>query len=194
MQRYPVTTALIFLIVAGFAVQLAIPGTTEAAAVKRLEIDQGEAWRLVTGTLVHANLVHLVLNAWILLQIGSVFELLFGSRRLVILYTISAIVASLSSAVHLKDMPSVGASGAIFGAMAGLLVMMGTLPVRHRWADALRVQLLVWAAVTIGLGFFSERVDNAAHIGGFIAGWLVALVMRALPKRAPAAPPARRAA
>jgi rhomboid protease GluP len=194
MQRYPVTIALLFLIVTGFAIQLAVPDVTEAAAVQRQRIDDGEIWRLVTGTLVHAGVVHLALNAWMLLQVGSVFELLFGSKRLAILYSVSAVIASLSSAIHLQDTPSVGASGAIFGAMGGLLVMIGTLQARHRWADKLRIQLLVWAMVTIGLGFLSEGVDNAAHVGGAIAGALVALVMRAMPKSAPVAPPARPAA
>jgi rhomboid protease GluP len=194
MQRYPVTLVLLFLIGIGFLAQIVVPETTEAFAVKRHEIDEGQAWRLVTGTLVHGGIVHLAFNAWILLQIGSVFELLFSSRRLAVIYGISAVIASLSSAIHLKDTPSIGASGAIFGAMGGLLVMMGTLPVRHRWADALRVQLLVWAAVSIGLGFFSERTDNAAHVGGFIAGSAVALAMRAMSRTAPAAPPVRPAA
>jgi rhomboid protease GluP len=193
MQRFPVTIALLFLILAGFAVQLAVPGATEVAAVDRQRMDDGELWRLVTPALVHANFLHLALNAWMLLQVGSVFELLFGSRRFAVLYGVSAVIASIASAIHLKEGLSVGASGAIFGAMGGLLVMMGSLPTHYRWADALRVQLLVWSAVSIGLGFFSEQIDNAAHVGGFIAGMAVALAIRAMPKRAPAVPAAPRA-
>jgi rhomboid protease GluP len=194
MQPFPVTLTLVLLIALGFVAQFLAPSVTDAGSLTREGLERGEMYRLLTATLLHAGLVHFALNAWMLLQLGSVFELFFGPVRLLVLYLASAVIASGTSAVHLERGASIGASGAIFGVMGGLLVMMGTLPARHRWAGSLRVQLTVWAAATMGLGFLSEGVDNAAHVGGFIAGWLVALALRAMPRRAPAAPPARRAA
>ncbi|HEV7765900.1 MAG TPA: rhomboid family intramembrane serine protease [Thermoanaerobaculia bacterium] len=193
-MRFPVTISLVALIVCGFVVQLFVPGVIEAGAVMRDGLERGEMYRLLTATLLHAGIVHLVLNAWMLLQVGSVFELFFGSVKLIVLYLASAIIASGTSAVHLEAVGSVGASGAIFGVMGGLLVMMGTLPPRQRWAGSLRMQLAVWAAVSMGLGFISDGVDNAAHVGGFIAGVLVALVFRTFHRNVTVAPRARPAA
>ncbi|HYO76530.1 MAG TPA: rhomboid family intramembrane serine protease, partial [Thermoanaerobaculia bacterium] len=138
-----------------------------------------EVLRLVTATLLHGGVVHVVMNVWMLLQLGTVFEFLFGSARLFVVYWLSGVIASATSVFFLEPHHvSVGASGAIFGVAGGLLVLIGAMPAKHRWALSLRIQIGVWSMATLILGFVSPAVDNAAHVGGLIAGSAVALMFR----------------
>lgn len=188
MPRFPVTFALACLLAVCFAIQTAIDLTAEQSGPLRPSF---EAWavtnmptekpvRLITGTLLHAGLLHLGMNSWMLLQLGSVFELLFGSARLAVLYLVSAVSGALASSVFLEPgHVSVGASGAIFGVAGGLLVMMGAMRRRKPWASSLRVQLAVWAVATLIVAQVTPAIDNAAHIGGFVAGLITAALFRA---------------
>lgn len=181
MERYPVTFTLVLLLGTGFVLQQMYDGLIDGGAVTIYAPE--EPYRLVTGTLLHAGIVHLVINAWILLQVGSVFELLFTSRRLTLVYSISAVAASLASCMWLDEQGmSVGASGAIFGVVGALLVMVGGAS-RATWAKTLHAQLAMWAVATLVLGFVSPLVDNAAHLGGLMSGAAVGVVFRLSPQR-----------
>lgn len=181
MERYPVTFTLVLLLGAGFVLQNLYEGTIDGGAVTIYAPEQPH--RLITGTLLHAGIVHLVMNAWILLQVGSVFELLFSSKRLAVVYAISAVFASLVSCMWLDEQGmSVGASGAIFGVVGALLVMIGGAS-RATWAKTLHAQLAAWALATLVLGFISPLVDNAAHLGGLMSGAAVGVVLRASPQQ-----------
>lgn len=191
MQRYPMTLLLLILLAGGFVGQYVCnrlidqhsdpyPPAFLLGAVTENAIEQ--PYRLVTATLLHAGFVHIAINAWMLLQLGSVFELLFGSRRLAVVYGIAAVFGSLTSCMWLEPgQISVGASGAIFGVVGALLVMIGGASGR-RWAKALHAQLALWAVITLFLGFLSPAVDNAAHVGGLIAGAAVGVVFRLRPE------------
>lgn len=149
---------------------------------------RGEWWRLLAAMFLHVGLLHLLLNLWALFQLGYLFEMIFGSRRFLLTYFVSGLIASYASFSFIDPLGlSAGASGAIFGILGGLIVAIWRSPLwRHEpWARGLMRQLLGWAAINIFIGFTIPAIDNAAHLGGFAAG----LVLGLIPHRMPLPPP-----
>lgn len=147
-----------------------------------------ELWRLLAAMFLHIGLLHLMLNGWALLQLGSVFELMFGSRRFVITYFVCGLVASLASASSIEPgVVAAGASGAIFGILGALIVAIRRSPRwRHQsWTRGLTNQLILWAVINIFIGFSFPGIDNAAHMGGFVTG----LILGFIPHKVPPPPP-----
>ena len=70
-------------------------------------------------------------------------------------------------------MPTIGASGSIFGLLAALIVFG-----RKGGHSALSAQLWQWAVLMFVMGFVMQGVNNWAHLGGFAGGWLTSMVMR----------------
>ncbi len=140
----------------------------------------GEYWRLWTVTLVHdpVDPLHLIFNMFALYVAGTIVERWYGSLRFLAIYLACAAAGSTASIVFGSGGPSVGASGAIMG-LFGVLLAAGRIhhPV-DREARAMASRLVIFIVITLGFGFISNgAVDNAAHIGGLVAGlWLGALV------------------
>jgi rhomboid protease GluP len=159
----------------------------------------GEYWRLVTAMFLHGdgtptgNALHLGFNLVALLQLGSLYETMFGTRRFLFIYFATGIIASLCSAgrmaVLAQNGSSVGASGAIFGILGAFIFSIRRSPLygRDPVARSLVPQLLFWMVVNIGIGIRVAEIDNTAHLGGLVAGLLLGL----LPHRVPPPPPAR---
>jgi rhomboid protease GluP len=181
MRRVPpLTLGIVGLLVVVFAFELAGGALDSRAAVVRagaLEVaavGAGQWWRLVSATLLHGGLEHLVGNAVALFILGMVCEHAFGRAQYLALYLVSAVAGSLLSLLTSAG-PSVGASGAIFGLQGAAIVLFR----RHRERLLLRDRrigavLLVWALYAIGSGLVSPYVDNGAHIGGAVGGALFA--------------------
>jgi rhomboid protease GluP len=135
----------------------------------------GEWWRLATAMFLHFGVIHLGLNLWALWDGGQLVERMYGPARFTGLYFASGLAGNLLSLVANKGLAiSGGASGAIFGIYAALLVFLwrerrNLHPREFRW--------FFWGAagfatVSLVLGFLITGIDNAAHIGGFLAGAL----------------------
>ena len=142
----------------------------------------GEYYRLWTVTLVHdpGNLLHLFFNMYALYICGPLVEQLYGSRLFVGFYLLCAAAGSVASFVFGSEIPSVGASGAIFGLFGLLLAASRTHnPVLDRRGRSLIGQIGMLIVLNLLLGFaFGARVDNAAHVGGLLAGlWLGVLIV-----------------
>jgi membrane associated rhomboid family serine protease len=143
---------------------------------KNLELNKillahGEYWRLWSVTLLHADLLHLGFNMYALYISGVIVERWYGSLRTLAFYLASAAAGSTASFVFGGDIPSVGASGAIFG-FFGILIAAGRLhhPV-DRQSRGIMNQLVVLVLINLALGFSSGgSIDNAAHLGGLAAG------------------------
>jgi membrane associated rhomboid family serine protease len=148
-------------------------------------VADGEYWRLLTVTLVHAfpifGLMHLFFNMYALYLAGTIVERLYGPWRFLGLYLLCAAAGSTASFVFGGDAPSVGASGAVFG-MFGILISARAAhaPLLDRRSRALMSQLVPIVLINLAFGFFAGGIDNAAHIGGLVAGlWLGWLLMPA---------------
>lgn len=134
----------------------------------------GQYYRLLTGTFLHANVFHLIMNMYALYIIGSQIESFMGKTKYVIIYFFSAIMGSLLS-ITLDSYASVGASGAIFGLM-GCLLYFG-YHYRVYLGNVLKSQIIPLILFNLCLGFFMTGIDNFAHIGGLIGGILMSIAL-----------------
>jgi len=144
----------------------------------------GQQWRLLTSMFVHGGLLHILFNMWCLWDLGTLCESLYGQATFAAVYLISGIAGSLASVWWHPAVPSVGASGAIFGIVGALIASyyLGEFSMpRFAVAGHLR-SVLVFAGYSLLFGAVSGRTDNAAHIGGLVAGLIFgALIARLAP-------------
>jgi membrane associated rhomboid family serine protease len=140
---------------------------------------QHQYWRLITSIFIHIGFIHLFLNNYALWIIGQEIEQIYGSARFVVLYLATGIVGSLGSYLFNPQATSAGASGAIFG----LFGVMATFAFKYRKEipktlsrDIMR-RVLPIIAINLAFGFSVKIVDNAAHIGGLLAGIALAFVV-----------------
>lgn len=139
-------------------------------------IKLGEVWRLLTCAFLHVGLIHLIVNMYSLMVIGPSVERLLGKGRFIFIYLVSAISASLMSLVFSEpNIVSVGASGAIFGLMGSLLYF--GYHYRMYIRDAIRNQIIPVIFFNLLIGFMMSGIDNAAHIGGLIGGYLATMAI-----------------
>ncbi len=161
----------------------------------------GQPWRLLTSAFLHGSWVHLALNMYMLVVLGTVLERAGGTLRFGVAYLLSALGGSLLSALWhgyhevgsttfafgvalassgIRPVVSVGASGALMG-LAGAAAAFALQRPRDSAGDA-PVAINLGAlgqviAINLGSGFLISGIDQAAHLGGvvvgFIAGWLM---------------------
>jgi rhomboid protease GluP len=186
-RQTPVTSLLLVAIAGCFALQIFVPGLTEAGENNPLAL-HGEPWRLVTSMFLHGGWLHILLNSWALYQLAGLFEILLGSSRLLLVYFVSGIAGSIASVLWTHQ-PSVGASGAIFGVLGALIAFLGRRRERLTpQAKSLLMQLVFWAGLNVFLGMSSPMIDNAAHLGGCAAGLAIGLFLEERPRYLPAPP------
>ena len=157
----------------GAKVLLAIPAglLIEAGAFHLPDVSGGhQYWRLISYAFLHGNLLHLAFNMLALWQIGTVLERELGWSRFLSVYFFTALIAIITSAIVSPETVTVGASGALFG-LIGFSISFyhrigGNLALKRR---NLMVQ---WAAYAIMFGMIMHA-DNAAHIGGAVAGFVL---------------------
>ena len=137
----------------------------------------GEHWRLLTVALVHGSLIHLLFNMYALWTIGPIVEALYGAWRYLAIYVLCAIAGSAASYATSPN-PAVGASGAVFGLFGALLVADRVhKPALTRNARNLTMQIGVLIGINLLIGFSIPGIDNAAHVGGLLAGAWLGFVM-----------------
>lgn len=175
------TNILLGLIILTYVGQLVSKGrvTVWGAKVNSL-IKEGQIWRLVTSSFLHADIVHLLVNCYSLNSVGPAVEKLSGPKRFFAVYTASAVAGSTMS-YYLCKAPAVGASGAIFGLVGSFAVFV----LRHRklmkGGQQSLFQISRVIAINMVLGLMSRGIDNWGHIGGLIGGaslsWLLGPVL-----------------
>lgn len=136
-------------------------------------VRSGQWWRLVTFNFLHIGLMHLMFNSSALYSIGPQVESIFGSQKFVFAYLGTGVASAFASYLFLPS-NTAGASGAIFG-LIGLMAVYGYRR-GGSFGRALMKQMLIWAAIGIMFGFFIGA-NNVAHIGGFIAGGALSMVL-----------------
>src|SRR2546427_306656 len=144
------------------------------------EIAQGQWWRFVTPIFIHIGLLHLFFNSYALWIVGPQVEKLYGSARFVILYVLTGVAGVYGSYSYHPYTISAGASGAIFG-LFGVLLVFG---IRYRdsippfFKRAVGTGVLPVIIINLIIGFtLRSFVDNAAHIGGLLAGGALAAIV-----------------
>jgi len=191
VQATPRTWATRAIVIANVAIWLAMvaTGTDPMRPDVQTLIDWGanllpltvdQPWRLFTATVLHAGLVHIGFNMWVLWDAGRLAERFYGSLQFLLIYLISGLFGSLASLFFAaRTGVSVGASGAIFGVVGALLAALFTkhskLPAGM--AASMRSSMLLFVGYSLFMGFISSFIDNAAHIGGLVSGFAAAVIL-----------------
>jgi len=186
-RRVPVVTVLLFVVLwIVFALESVQKGGSDNATVlfrfgatTSATLTDRELWRLVASTFVHRGLAHIAVNALVLLVVGSIAETLYGRLRYLALYLAAGVGGAVTTVlVSGPGDIGVGASGALYG-LAGAIIM-GTWTRRdalsRETARDLRLLFVVTVPASLLAGL-ALHMSIAAHIGSFITGTVLALVM-----------------
>lgn len=149
----------------------------------------GQWWRLLSSTFLHAGLLHLVFNMIVLANIGIFLEPLLGRLSFAVVYLLTGLLASLTSLWFNVAAVSVGASGAIFGLYGFFLALLTTSLFKPEFRKLFLRNTLGFVVINVAIGFMIGPIDNAAHLGGLASGfvlgylWLPVIRKRALSGR-----------
>ncbi|KAL5210198.1 hypothetical protein ABZP36_005821 [Zizania latifolia] len=139
-------------------------------------VHEHQGWRLITCIWLHAGVLHLVANMISLIVIGLRLEQQFGYVRIGAIYLLSGLGGSVLSSLFIRNNISVGASGALFGLLGAMLSELLTNWTIYTNKVAAVMTLLFVVAVNLALGIL-PHVNNFAHIGGFLTGFLLGFVL-----------------
>lgn len=182
----PCTVALIVINVAVFFI-MSLFGNTEdvmfmlehGAMFEPLITEEHEYYRIITSMFLHFGIEHLLNNMVMLGALGWNLELETGKIRYLIIYLVSGIGGNLLSLYlgvsSAEYAVSAGASGAIFGLMGALLYVAARN--RGRMGRISGKGVLFMIALSLYFGITSSGVDNAAHIGGLLCGFILAVIL-----------------
>lgn len=171
----PGVYAIIGINVVVWLTQLLVPGFTERFIDFPPLVADGEWWRLVTSMFMHADggsffLFHILLNCYILYIYGPEVEQLYGTPTFLAMYLTAGLMGNAFSYVFGPfGVPSLGASGAVFGVVGILIAYL----VKRRASAALGNYLrglLFFVGLNLMFGFTVQGINNWAHIGGLVGG------------------------
>jgi rhomboid protease GluP len=135
---------------------------------------QGQYWRFITPIFLHENALHVGLNMLNFAILGVMIERMVGHLRFLFLYLITGILSSIASFYFAPQAISIGASGAIFGLVGAYSAFV---LVHRRAFPFFGIPALLWLVLIIGInlsiGLFVANVDNYAHVGGLVSGFLL---------------------
>lgn len=131
----------------------------------------GQWWRLITAGFFHGGVFHIMMNSWVLFDLGSQVEDTYGSERLIVFYTFSTICGFLLSAY--LGHTAVGASAGVYG-LLGVMIALGR-KARSALGDHIAGMYTRWALFGLVMSFL-PGIDLAAHLGGLAAGFGIAFV------------------
>ena len=159
-------------------------------------VRQKEYYRIYTSMFLHADAGHLFSNMLVLYAVGGMLERHLGRVRYAVLYVLAGTGAAAASVWYQlrigSTVGSIGASGAVYGLIGALLLFV--IAGKGRFESVTLTRILLCIAYSLYGGFMAEHIDNAAHIGGFVCGFiLAALLMRKKKSAADTEPPGRNA-
>ena len=135
-------------------------------------------YRLVTGGFLHSGIFHIGFNMYLLWLLGQLLEPVLGSRRFAALYFTSLLCGSFGALLLTPNVPTVGASGAIFGLMGAAAVEL-----RSRGINPFRTTIGMLIIFNLALSFVVSNVSVGGHIGGLVGGVLVGVVFEIADRR-----------
>lgn len=142
----------------------------------------GEWWRVISSMFLHIGFFHLLMNMIAVYYLGTLVERIYGSWRFIVIYFLAGIGGGLASFTFTTNV-SAGASGALFG-LFGALLFFGLI-YKHLFFKTIGMNLLVLIAINIVFGLTVPQIDNSAHIGGLVAGFIAAAIVYLPKKREP---------
>ena len=165
------TTIMILLINTGlFLAQSLNPnsGLLNWGASVPAPMMEGQWWRLITAGFLHGGVLHILMNSWVLFDLGAEVEQIYGTSRLIVFYFVSTITGFWTSS-HLGFHTSVGSSAGIFG-LIGAMLAFGVTD-KSSLGSAVKALYMRWVIYGLVLSFI-PGVDFWAHIGGLAGGFV----------------------
>lgn len=183
-KKWPVTMALIIICTLLFLtlviydraiLSFSVESLVKFGADYNLLVHQGEYWRLLTTTFLHAGILHFAVNMYMLFILGIILEALIGKPKYFLLVLITAMASDAGSFYFRSDRyeVSVGISGVVLGLIGALFIYMLLSGDKEKLKTVLNFKFLISILAAI-LGSESENVDIAGHFYGFLAGALLA--------------------
>ena len=155
------------------------------AMYEPLVVERGEYYRLCTWMFLHFGVQHLLYNMLLLIFVGDMLEKAVGKVRYLMIYLGGGILGNLLSMVVVMRTGSyavsAGASGAIF-AVVGALVFLAVKN-RDRISQEEIWRLMIMAVLSLIEGFTQTGTDSMAHLGGFLGGVVICLLLTAIQGR-----------
>lgn len=141
----------------------------------RISTITGEQWRLITSLFLHGGIIHLLFNMYALINIGGFLEKRLGKVKFLFIYITTGIFSSITSIAFNENIVSIGASGAIFGIYGLFLALLITkvLNIPEESRKNFITSILYFIGFNLFYGFTREGIDNAAHIGGLLSGFII---------------------
>ncbi|HUY80431.1 MAG TPA: rhomboid family intramembrane serine protease [Acidobacteriaceae bacterium] len=149
-------------------------------------------WRLVTAMFVHAGIIHIAANMWCLWNLGLLAEPLMGPTGVVACYLLTGFTGNILSVAMHPGVPGgphgevgIGASGAVFGIAGALILLLNSplLPIPRAELKRLRKSVIYFSVINLAIGLYTAvgpspiKIDNMAHLGGFLSGLLLGALM-----------------
>lgn len=131
-----------------------------------------QPWRFVTAVFLHGGLLHIGFNMWVLMDVGPMVEELYGSARFLFIYVATGIFGYVVSSFFNLGI-SIGGSGALLG----IIGVMLAVTIGRKSMQMLRRQIISWLIYIAIFGLFFPGIDNYAHAGGFVAGFVLGKIM-----------------
>ena len=155
-------------------------------------ITEKEYYRVLTSMFMHSDFSHLFNNMLVLFFVGDNLERAAGKLRYLILYFGAGILAGMTSIGYNmwkengqylmgESVFSIGASGAIFGIVGAMLYIV--IINRGRLEDISTRHMVLFVIFSLYGGIANTQIDQVAHVGGFLAGILLAAIVYRRPKR-----------
>lgn len=179
LNQYPfMTVGLIVIMVLVYGAMTLDGGSTNVnvlitfGAKLNVLIQQGEWWRLFTPIFLHIGFTHILMNMITLYFVGIQIEAAFGHTRFLVLFLVAGVGGNVASFCFSNSL-SAGASTAIFG-LFGAFMMLGESFWQNPVIRQLTQTFLAFVVMNILFDLFAPGIDLAGHIGGLVAGFLVA--------------------
>src|SRR5262249_27812459 len=154
--------------VIAFVVQTASPRVEAEFVMWSPAVAQGELYRLLTSAFLHSGITHILFNMFALFVVGPPLEIWLGRMRFVALYLLGALGGSVLIYLFSPlNVPTLGASGAVFGLFAATFVVGRKVNVDIRWVVLMIVANLV-------ITFTVPSISWQGHLGGLVTGGIVA--------------------
>ncbi len=137
-------------------------------------------WTVLSAVWLHGSLIHILMNLWFVRSFAPPVGELYGAGRMVIIYITAGVIGFvLSSTASAYGLPLAGSSGVTVGASGSAFGLIGALLYygRRTGSSHISSQLMPMILINLYIGLVSRGIDNYAHVGGLLGGWVVSMYL-----------------
>ncbi len=152
-----------------FTVDFGLIAQAQVRSGQLIGVAEGEWYRIITSGFLHANVIHIGLNMWVLYSLGRLLEAPLGRLNFALIYVVSLIGGSFGVMLLSPHSLTVGASGAVFGLMGAAAAVF-----RARRLDIMASGIGAMILINLAFTFTVNGISIGGHIGGLITGFVAA--------------------